>query len=106
MERLTRRSANGTGVYATPSGEPVEWENNRHNVLQKLADYEDLEEQGRLIKLPCKVGDTVYFIKDSETIVKREADMIFIGVFWEEFGKEWFPTREEAEAKLKELRGQ
>lgn len=60
MERLTRRSANGTGVYATPSGEPIEWENNRHNVLQKLADYEDLEEQGRLIKLPCKVGDTVY----------------------------------------------
>lgn len=60
MERLTRRSANGTGVYATPSGEPIEWENNRHNVLQKLADYEDLEEQGRLIKLPCKVGDTVW----------------------------------------------
>ena len=47
MERLTRRSANGTGIYATPSGEPVKWENNRHNVLQKLADYEDAEEQGR-----------------------------------------------------------
>lgn len=62
MERLTRRSANGTGVYATPSGEHIEWENNRHNVLQKLADYEDLEEQGRLIKLPCKVGDTVYVV--------------------------------------------
>ena len=62
MERLTRRSANGTGVYATPSGEPVKWENNLHNVLQKLADYEDLEEQGRLIKLPCKAGDTVYVV--------------------------------------------
>lgn len=58
MERLTRRSANGTGVYATPSGEPVEWENNRHNVLQKLADYEDLEEQGRLVKLPAKDDTT------------------------------------------------
>ena len=52
MERVTRRSANGTGVYATPSGEPVKWEDNRHNVLQKLADYEDLEEQGRLVILP------------------------------------------------------
>jgi hypothetical protein len=62
MERLTRRSANGTGVYATPSGEPVKWENNRHNVLQKLADYEDLEEQGRLVKLPCKIGDDVYYV--------------------------------------------
>ena len=106
MERLTRRSANGTGVYATPSGEPVKWEDNRHNVLQKLADYEDLEEQGRLIKLPCKVGDTVYLIKNSEKIVERKADMMFIGVLWEEFGKEWFPTKAEAEAKLKELRGE
>lgn len=30
------------------------------DALKKLADYEDLEEQGRLIKLPCKVGDTVW----------------------------------------------
>lgn len=30
------------------------------DALEKLADYEDLEEQGRLIILPCKVGDTVY----------------------------------------------
>lgn len=30
------------------------------DALEKLADYEDLEEQGRLVKLPCKVGDTVY----------------------------------------------
>lgn len=29
-------------------------------VYFKLKDYEDLEEQGRLIKLPCKVGDTLY----------------------------------------------
>lgn len=62
MERLTRRSANGTGIYATPSGEPVKLENNRHNVLQKLADYEDAEEQGLLLRLPCKVGDTLYCI--------------------------------------------
>jgi hypothetical protein len=74
-------------------------------VYFKLKDYENLEEQGRLIKLPCKVGDTVYLIKNSETIVERKADMMFIGVLWEEFGKEWFPTRDEAEAKLKELRG-
>ena len=26
----------------------------------KLAEYEDLEEQGLLLRLPCKVGDTVY----------------------------------------------
>lgn len=28
--------------------------------LEKLADYEDLEEQGLLVRLPCKAGDIVY----------------------------------------------
>jgi hypothetical protein len=27
----------------------------------RYRDYEDSEEHGRLIKLPCKVGDTVYY---------------------------------------------
>lgn len=30
--------------------------------LEKLADYEDLEEQGLLVRLPCKVGDTVWVV--------------------------------------------
>lgn len=30
--------------------------------LLKLKHHEDLEEKGRLIELPCKVGDTVYNI--------------------------------------------
>lgn len=87
MERLTERSENGTAVYKTPSNELVKWNNNRHKVLQKLADYEDLEltpeqiremdriyseqakelgeyknaeKQGLLLKFPCKVGDSLY----------------------------------------------
>lgn len=28
--------------------------------IQRLAEYEDAEEQGLLVRLPCKVGDTVY----------------------------------------------
>nr|DAE56203.1 MAG TPA: hypothetical protein [Bacteriophage sp.] len=32
------------------------------DALEKLADYEDLEEQGRLVKLPCKVGDVVHVV--------------------------------------------
>lgn len=31
-------------------------------MLEKLAHYEDLEEQGKLIELPCTVGDTVWLI--------------------------------------------
>lgn len=30
--------------------------------FKKLATYEDLEEQGLLVRLPCKVGDDVYII--------------------------------------------
>lgn len=29
-------------------------------IIEKLAEYEKLEEQGKLMKLPCAVGDTVY----------------------------------------------
>ena len=60
MERLTRRTENGTAVYATPNGDPVKWENNRNKVLRKLADYEDLEEQGKLLKLPLGIDSSVY----------------------------------------------
>ena len=110
MERLTRRSANGTGVYATPSGEPVKWENNRHNVLQKLADYEDLEEQDRLVILPCK---DVYFIVDAKTpkyalVMKRSVRDLAIYEI-EKVDKKnckYFSTKEKAEARLKELKGE
>ena len=30
------------------------------DACKKLAEYEQLEEQGLLVRLPCKVGDTVY----------------------------------------------
>ena len=32
------------------------------NVLNRLAEYEDLEEQGLLLRLPLKIGDTVYSV--------------------------------------------
>lgn len=37
------------------------------NMIKKLAEYEDLEEQGLLVRLPCKVGTEVfcYFPGDS-----------------------------------------
>lgn len=36
--------------------------------VDKLAEYEDLEEQGKLLTLPCKVGDTVYVLAECENI--------------------------------------
>lgn len=36
--------------------------------LMQLKEYQSLEEQGRLIKLPCKVGSTVYAICTCEAV--------------------------------------
>lgn len=36
--------------------------------FNKLGEYENLEEQGKLLKLPCAVGDTVYVLAECENI--------------------------------------
>ena len=85
-------------------------------VLNKLGEWEDLEEQGRLIELPCKVGDAVWEIRGvrwkgydwkfpvydnaSVTGIKFNLEML------PRIGKKAFLTKEEAEAKLKELKGE
>lgn len=99
--------------------------------LRKLKEYEDLEEQGRLIKLPCKVGDKIFLdfagfgkdidrftvkdfhldcFEDGETILfcdYESNDRTLSGqIDVMEFGKTVFLTKSEAEAKLKELRGE
>ena len=33
-------------------------------IYEKLKEYEELEEQGLLVKLPCKLGDDLYWIDD------------------------------------------
>lgn len=94
------------------------------DMVKKLADYEDLEEQGRLVKLPCNVGDTVYGISMGKVItltvvefsifcmkgeeiinVKCQNDDEFRNYVEWEFGKTVLFTKSESEARLKELRG-
>lgn len=88
--------------------------------LEKSKEYQQLEEQGRLVKLPCKVGGTLYRlvpnlyrkyveIKIAQFVI-NENGICFItnkGVSWsvDKIGKTIFLTKAEAEAKLKELRG-
>lgn len=75
-------------------------------VYRKLKEYEDLEEQGRLVKLPCKVGDSIYsVIEDGLTIVELKFSLDFYVRRKNDFGKTVFLTKSEAEAKLRELRG-
>ena len=103
MERLTRRTETG-GIKYT-----------RHNIyeediVEKLAEYEDLEEQGRLVILPCK---DVYFIVDAKTpkyalVMKRSVrDLAIYDI--EKVDKKnckYFSTKEKTEARLKELKGE
>lgn len=97
---------------------------------EKLKEYEDLEEQGMLIKLPCKVGDKIFLdfagfgkdvdkftvkdfhldcFKNRETILfcdYESDDRTLSGqIDVMEFGKTVFLTKSKAEAKLKGLRG-
>lgn len=70
MERLTKKNDSGghyypkcfekcNGLGASSKCDDCEI---MTSVCEKLGDYEDLDEQGRLVKLPCKVGDTVWVV--------------------------------------------
>ena len=111
------------------------WEHKQvSEYLRKLKDYEDAEEQGRLVKLPCKVGDTVWQImvvgvhgknikygifKAVVTTISVDYQMNFLfstitedeeryrnEVTSTAIGETMFFTKSEAEAKLKELEGE
>lgn len=58
MERLTER------YDITPDGESDVWvkQHDYISAARKLCNYEDLEEQGMLVKLPVKIGDDIYKI--------------------------------------------
>ena len=68
MTRLTKRDEFGNadiiGVDSTDLQYNLEFDDliKATEALNKLAKYEDLEEQRKLLKLPCAVGDTVYRI--------------------------------------------
>lgn len=83
---------------------------------EKLKYYEDLEEQGRLLVLPCRVGDTVYEILEETVpnhyfyISKHKVQDVSVKAV--KYADEWEPydyenlyfTREEAEAALEKRR--
>ena len=75
------------------------------DALDKLAEYEDLEEQGRLISLPCKVGDTVYHVVQGRIVEVSNVDLFFLllSVAENRFNNSVFLTKAEAEQKLKEM---
>ena len=99
---------------------------------KKLAAYEDAEEQGLLLRLPCKVGDVVYQISENfiepctvETIFlgnymdrngnccnmaeiyydRDDCPYVSTAIYFTDIGETVFLTKEEAEVKLAEMEG-
>lgn len=126
MQRLTEKLKSGVYVPKAPL----------YTMVDKLGAYEDAEEQGLLLRLPCKVGDTVwtncrmqgwYFrLKDAP----YRTEVVFVGLNnseemggglfnveyenhghmmqfnFSDIGKTVFLTKEEAEQKLAEMGGE
>ena len=117
MKRLTTPWMDGT----FDTFDPIDIYDNEYskinfqNVLKKLAEYEDAEEQGLLLRLPCKVGDTVYSVEydkikeykltnfsiDKNGVWGYE-EFVLIGLF----GDYVFATKEETEKKLEDMKGE
>ena len=101
---------------------------------EQLKEYQQLEEQGLLLRLPCKVGNIFYCIagesvkrihemevldvnpfgaiyyEDNEIIkiynIYLDGNIGYLHCRFSDIGRTVFLTQAEAEAKLKELRGE
>ena len=81
MERLTEKIGNTNCVkgcgsnckYGFQHCRTEDWENCKtiDDVIDRLAEYEDLEEQGLLLRLPCKIGTKVYNITWWDDVQKK-----------------------------------
>ena len=129
MERLTEKQSSGydlkvmNGEYCNRYCEQQRVETCNecviYQAIQKLAEYEDLEEQGLLLRLPCPIGTTVYNTTwwddvtekvdvDGKTFYRtvhkhKVSKSTFSLIHIYDFGKTVFLTKSEAEQKLKEM---
>lgn len=90
--------------------------------LEELKEYKALEAEGKLVKLNCKVGDTIWYVEedDDDYPIKLEIDSISrndndtwyyaydddsnkYGFIDSDFGETVFFSKEEAEMKIKEI---
>ena len=133
MERLTKTYYDGTHGAADnlPCGE------NSYTykglLIEALGKYEDDDEQGLLLRLPCKVGDTAYrYVEEKGCVLEYTVWNISMSAYESggidiviegcaesqdevedefslsliDFKKEFFNTRAEAEQKLKGIGGE
>lgn len=114
MERLTTRNIAGVAVYKNPfecerCGETI-WrlpDYGNGSPTEKLAAYEDAEEQGLLLRLPC---NEVWFICDKGTkyatvMSKSINDLTVYEIRKIDKDGRYWSSKKKAEAKLAEMEG-
>ena len=121
MQKITRHYAKSNNIDLNTGG------NDFQDIIDKLAEYETAEEEGRLKVLPCKVGDIIFCIVRPGIIRQFKVlsieiyeygailELLYAGNvekyrFWriympsDDFGSKLFLTSEEAEEALKEMK--
>lgn len=125
MERLTTRNDRGIAVLKQPyrcdrCGEET-WSLSDHGnrePIDKLAEYEELEEQGKLLRLPCAVGDFALFSngciypvtyitmsneREGITVGCQNGIRVSMNLQYGSWCKGFFKSMEEAEAALENM---
>ena len=117
MERLTYRGSERMTEDGLTIPSYSDYPTRR--IIERLAEYEDLEEQGLLLRLPCPIGTTVYNTTwwddvtekvkvDGKTFYRtvhkhKVSKSTFSLLDVKDFGKTVFLTKAEAEQKLKKI---
>ena len=115
MERLTKREKGANRINCDNCGAKGNCmipNTCLCEITDRLAAYEDAEEAGLLIRLPCKMGDTVYTVIDGDIVeVTVSGFTVYSNFFalnvmdengndWRIVGNNYYHTYAEAEAAL------
>lgn len=121
MQKITRHYAKSNNIDLNTGG------NDFQDIIDKLAEYETAEKDGRLVVFPYKIGTVLFLPRRGEVLPfkvvgtriyenRTEIDLMYCGnnecykflsthPTTEYIEREYYKTREEAEKALKEMEG-
>lgn len=122
-ERVTKRISGNVAVKTYTGSYALPIDVDEIQAIERLAIFEDLLEEGKLVQLPCKVDDDIYFVWNCEgkvivdvgkvTGISHQREGIWISArydsglsYWHlytEIGKSVFFSRTRADIARKEL---
>lgn len=121
LEEIFREKMTDTACeFLKDKEEFGKWLDRNKWITKKCDEWVRAEEQGLLLRLPCKVGDTVYVLRENIVTEEQVYDVQYRGITYQkgqrwyvnigglayfeiDFGEEVFLTEAEANQKLKEM---